>query len=80
MKDTKMNKEQKEYAEMTVSLAQAAHSQITNVAGKLDVSYSDAATLFNIVTNDKLVFLLTQHLSPDGNRSAAPEETKQDTP
>ena len=80
MKDTKMNKEQKEYAEMTVSLAQAAHSQITNVAGKLDVSYSDAATLFNIVTNDKLVFLLTQQLSSDGNRSAAPEENKQDTP
>ena len=80
MKDTKMNKEQKEYAEMTVSLAQAAHSQIANIASKLDVSYSDAATLFNIVTNDKLVFLLTQRLSSDGNRSAAPEENKQDTP
>ena len=80
MKDTKMNKEQEEYTEMTVSLAQAAHSQIKNVADKLDVNYSDAIALFNIVTNDKLVYLLTQRLSSDGNRSAAPEENKQDTP
>jgi hypothetical protein len=80
MKDTKMNKEQEEYTEMTVSLAQAAHGQIKNVSAKLDIGYSDAAALFSIVTSDKLVYLLTQHLSSDGSRSAAPEENKQDTP
>ena len=80
MTDTKMNKDQEEYTEMTVSLARAAHDQIKNVADKLDIGYSDAIALFNIVTNDKLVYLLTQRLSSDGNRSAAPEETEQDTP
>ena len=71
-----MNKEQKEYSEMTVSLAQAGHSQIKNVAKELDISYSDAATLFQVVTIDKLVYLLTQGISSDGNRNTAPEESK----
>ena len=80
MSDTKMHKEQQEYADVTVSLAKAADKQIRNVADELNISYSNAATLFSIVTNDKLVYLLTQMFSSDGNRSAAPEESKQDTP
>ena len=80
MSDTKMNDTQKEYAEMTVSLAEAANMQIKNIATKLKIKYSDAARLFQIVTEDKLVYILTQMTSPDGNRSAAPEESKQDTP
>ena len=80
MSDTKMTKEQEEYAEVTVSLAKAADVQIRNVAKSLKVSYTNATMLFNIVTSDKLVYLLTQYISSDGNRSAAPEEKKQDTP
>jgi len=71
-----MTKEQEEYADVTVSLAKAADFQIKNVAKKLKISYSDAATLFHVVTNDKLVYLLTQYISSDSNRSAAPEESK----
>jgi len=71
-----MTKEQEEYSDMTVSLAKAADGQIKNVAKELSISYSDAATLFQVVTNDKLVYLLTQVLSSDGNRNTAPEESK----
>ena len=71
-----MTKEQEEYSEITVSLAKAADGQIKNVAKELSISYSDAATLFQVVTNDKLVYLLTQVLSSDGNRNTAPEESK----
>ena len=71
-----MTKEQEEYADVTVALAKAADIQIKNVAKKLNIGYSDAATLFSVVTNDKLVYLLTQYISSDGNRSAAPEESK----
>ena len=76
MNDTKMTKEQKEYSEITVSLAKAADIQIKNVAKELSISYSDAAMLFHVVTNDKLVYLLTQYISSDGNRNTAPEESK----
>jgi len=71
-----MTKEQEEYSEITVSLAKAADGQVKNVAKELSISYSDAATLFQVVTNDKLVYLLTQVLSSDGNRNTAPEESK----
>tara|TARA_R100000656_G_scaffold95495_1_gene69327 strand:- start:426 stop:656 length:231 start_codon:yes stop_codon:yes gene_type:complete len=76
MSDNKMTKEQEEYSEITVSLAKAADGQVKNVAKELSISYSDAATLFQVVTNDKLVYLLTQVLSSDGNRNTAPEESK----
>ena len=71
-----MNKEQKEYSEITVSLARAGHDQIKNVAKELSISYSDAAILFQVVTLDKVVYLLTQGISSDGNRNTAPEESK----
>ena len=75
-----MTKEQEEYSDMTVSLAKAADGQVKIIAKELKVSYSDAAMLFHVVTNDKLVYLLGQRVASDSNRRAAPEESKQDTP
>ena len=71
-----MTKEQKEYADMTVSLAKAADGQIKNLAKELNISYSDATTLFQVITNDKLIYMLTHYISSDGNRNTAPEESK----
>jgi hypothetical protein len=76
MSDNTMTKEQKEYADMTVSLAKAADGQIKNLAKELNISYSDATTLFQVITNDKLIYMLTQYISSDGNRNTAPEESK----
>tara|TARA_R100001594_G_scaffold86530_1_gene120957 strand:- start:270 stop:500 length:231 start_codon:yes stop_codon:yes gene_type:complete len=73
------NKDYKEYKEFMARVCTVAHEETNDLKKKLDITKDQAIGLYIITMIDKLTSTLAM-TSSDGNRSAAPEESKQDTP
>ena len=76
-----MTNEEKHYKEMTLTVAKAAHEQVKELASELKRDYSDAMTLLQTITVDKLTYGIAQTLSPENSRSAVDgEHINEDAP
>jgi hypothetical protein len=76
-----MTNEEKHYKEMTLTVAKAAHEQVKELASELKIDYSDAMTLLQTITIDKLTYGIAQTLSPENSRSAVDgEHINEDAP
>lgn len=76
-----MTNEEKHYKEMTLTVAKAAHEQVKEIASELKIDYSDAMTLLQTITIDKLTYGIAQTLSPENSRSAVDgEHINEDAP
>ena len=76
-----MTNEEKHYKEMTITVAKAAHEQVKEIASELKIEYSDAMTLLQTITVDKLTYGIAQAFSPEDNRSAVDgEHINEDAP
>ena len=73
------NKDYKEYKEFMARVCTVAHEETNDLKKKLDITKDQAIGLYIITMIDKLTSTLAM-TSSDSNRSAAPEESKQDTP
>jgi hypothetical protein len=73
------NKDYKEYKEFMARVCTVAHEETNDIKKQLDITKDQAIGLYIITMIDKLTSTLAM-TSPDGNRSAAPEESKQNTP
>ena len=66
---------------MTITVAKAAHEQVKEIASELKIEYSDAMTLLQTITVDKLTYGIAQAFSPEDNRSAVDgEHINEDAP
>jgi len=76
-----MTNEEKHYKEMTLTVAKAAHEQVNEIASELKIDYSDAMTLLQTITIDKLTYGIAQTFSPENSRSALDgEHINEDAP
>ena len=76
-----MTNEEKHYKEMTLTVARAAHEQVKEIASELKIDYSDAMTLLQTITIDKLTYGIAQTFSPENSRSAVDgEHISEDAP
>ena len=76
-----MTNEEKHYKEITITVAKAAHEQVKEIASELKIEYSDAMTLLQTITVDKLTYGIAQAFSPEDNRSAVDgEHINEDAP
>ncbi len=76
-----MTNEEKHYKEMTLTVAKAAHEQVKEIASELKIDYSDAMTLLQTITIDKLTYGIAQTFSPENSRSAVDgEHINEDAP
>ena len=66
---------------MTLTVAKAAHEQVKELASELKIDYSDAMTLLQTITIDKLTYGIAQTFSPENSRSAVDgEHINEDAP
>jgi hypothetical protein len=76
-----MTNEEKHYKEITITVAKAAHEQVKEIASELKIDYSDAMTLLQTITIDKLTYGIAQTFSPENSRSAVDgEHINEDAP
>ena len=76
-----MTNEEKHYKKITITVAKAAHEQVKEIASELKIEYSDAMTLLQTITVDKLTYGIAQAFSPEDNRSAVDgEHINEDAP